>query len=90
MTDILAIENARARDILLDEVDRQLASAWYDECLRYITMNNKLVREKAELLHALEIAWNYMPSGLLKDDKDSVRIVEEALGWRKKSDQEEC
>lgn len=83
----------------LESVDRQLAGAWYDECLRiqktldevrieWQSQCTTLCQERDMLRYALLTAQAWMPSPGTEVNGSAiadVKQVYEALGWEYKS-----
>lgn len=66
----------------VESVEGQLATAWYDECLRLMRELAIVKEEKNTLRKALLIAQGYMPTGDLNEAiATDVKEVFDALGW---------
>lgn len=68
----------------LQSVERQIASAWYDECLRLRTALQVVQDDRNKIRDALLVAQAWMPLPQHALDPDAVKdlkIVYEALGY---------
>lgn len=68
----------------LESVERQIASAWYDECIRLRTALRVMQDDRDTLRNALLTAQGWMPARGQEGNEAAIKDVKEvyaALGW---------